>query len=262
MDANNGSNEMFKNRVKMAERECKPESDDCLNSDESDDETKCGFGNWKPDWMQKYATPVWYMIISNILGILQGAFGMYFVGVMSTIEKRFGFSSKLTGLIIIADNFSPIIFSSITGYYASHVHRPRLIALGMFIVVIACYMNALPFFIYGASYHLLYDSSSNTTDKYEFCESHADRDKTCAELSSKSHTFPALIIFFVSNFLNGVGHNAFYTAGFTYLDDNVQKGSSPLFLGLTYAIRLLGPQLGYFLAGFALKYWENPLCES
>jgi MFS family permease len=236
-------------------------SEEIIKNDDSDDETKCGFGSWKPEWLQRFATPVWYMIISNILGILQGAFGMYFVGVMSTIEKRFGFSSKITGLIIIADNFSPIIFSSITGYYASHVHRPRLIAFGMFIVVIACYMNALPFFFYGASYHLLFDSSNNKRQKYEFCESHSDRDKSCAELSSKSNTIPALIIFFVSNFLNGVGHNAFYTAGFTYLDDNVEKGRSPLFLGLTYAIRLLGPQLGYFLAGFSLKFYENPFCR-
>ena len=208
------------------------------------------------------ASPTWYMVVSNILGILQGAFSMYLIGVMSTIEKRFGFASKLTGLIMIADNFSPIIFSSITGYYASHVHRPRLIALGMLVVVIACYMNALPFFIYGASYHLLYDSTDNTTDKYEFCESGADRDKTCAALSAKSQTLPALIIFFASNFLNGVGHNAFYTAGFTYLDDNVAKTHSPVFIGLTFAIRLLGPQLGYFLAGFSLNFWENPLCKS
>lgn len=236
-------------------------SNEPRNNDKSDEETKCGFGGWTPLWLQRMATPGWYMLVSNILGILQGAFYMYLIGVMSTIEKRFGLASKQTALIMIADNFSPIIFSSITGYYASHVHRPRLIALGMTLVVIACYMNALPFFLFGASYHLLYDSTNNTTDKYEFCEPDVDRDKTCAELSAKAHTLPALIIFFSSNFLNGLGHNAFYTAGFTYLDDNVAKTQSPVFIGLTFAIRLLGPQLGYFLAGFALNFWENPLCE-
>lgn len=34
---------------------------------------------------------------------------------------------------------------------------------------------------------------------------------------------------------------------------------SALFLGMTYAIRLFGPQLGFLLAGFALRYYENPL---
>ncbi|CAG2168882.1 unnamed protein product, partial [Oppiella nova] len=199
------------------------------------------------------------MIVSNILGILQGAFGMYFIGVLSTIEKRFGFSSKLTGLILIADNFSPIICSSIIGYYASHVHRPRLIALGMFVVVIACYMNSVPYLIYGPSYHMLYNTASNTTDKYEFCGKSSDVDTTCAKGSMQSNTLPVVIIFFMANFLSGIGGNAFFTAGFTYLDDNVHKGQSAIFLGITYTVRLLGPQLGYFLAGFCLKYWENPL---
>ncbi|CAG2112892.1 unnamed protein product, partial [Medioppia subpectinata] len=135
----------------------------------------------------------------------------------------------------------------------------RLIALGMFVVVIACYMNSLPFFIYGASHHLLYDSASNTSDKYQFCGTHSEIDSTCAKQSVESNTLPVIIIFFTANLLNGIGGNAFFTAGFTYLDDNVRKGESAIFLGVTYAVRLLGPQLGYFLAGLCLKYWENPL---
>lgn len=201
-----------------------------INDD--DEETRCGFGSWKPEFLQRFATPWWYMAFSNILGILQGAFFMYFVATMSTIEKRFGFSSKVTGLIVIADNISPIFTSSITGYYASHVHRPRMIALGMFIVSIACFMNVLPYILYGPGTHLLYsDSGMNQTslNSFEFCDGSIDRNAQCQSpttQSSKSYTIPAVIIFFLSNFLNGVGNNAFYTAGFTYLDDNVKKQQS------------------------------------
>ncbi|XP_054163874.1 solute carrier organic anion transporter family member 74D-like [Oppia nitens] len=240
---------------------CEKKLENCENNDKEEDvDVMCGWGEWRPQWLQRFGTPVWYMVFSNILGIIQGAMGMYGIGVMTTIEKRFELNSKLMGLVMIADNFSPIIFSPIIGYYASHVHRPRLIAIGMFVVVIACYMSAMPYFIYGPSYHLLSDHSmKNKTNKIEFCES--NRDINCDDLSTKSNTIYIIIIFFICNFLNGVGSNAFYTAGFTYLDDNVEKSQSAIFLGITYTVRMLGPQLGYFLAGFCLKYWENPLYE-
>lgn len=80
------------------------------NVEEEDEEllTSCGIGSWRPQSLQCFANPFVFMINISILGILLGQSGSVYYSQSSTIEKRFGFDSKLTGLIMIMDNFAEI----------------------------------------------------------------------------------------------------------------------------------------------------------
>lgn len=224
----------------------------------NDDSTKCGLGRWKPRWLQRFANPKTFLVIFCIVGIFQGAYFAYVAGILSTIEKRYSFKSKITGLILIADNISPIITSVLVGYYGgkANANRPRWIAGGMFIVVISYFISAIPYFVYGTASHFT-DSdltwNRNSTEK-EFCDF---RPKT-KECDEKSITLPAVMCFILGSFLKGFGSTAFYTIGTPYLDDNVKKKNSPMYLGILGAFRLLGAIFGYLLASVCLKYYENP----
>lgn len=46
--------------------------------------------------------------------------------------------------------------------------------------------------------------------------------------------------------------------GTAYMDDNIQKSKTPLFLSASYCVRMFGPAIGYSLASFSLKYYIAP----
>lgn len=69
-------------------------------------DTLCGIGSWKPAWLQPFGTAKFFVINFCIMAVLQGALFTYMVGIMSTLEKRFAFETKISGFILIADNIS------------------------------------------------------------------------------------------------------------------------------------------------------------
>ncbi|GIY86636.1 uncharacterized protein CDAR_468041 [Caerostris darwini] len=204
-------------------------SKETFDTSESEDtaDTLCGIGSFHPKWLQKFNTPKAFLVNHSLLGVLQGAFFTYLVGCLSTLEKRYAYESKVTGIIMIADEISPILFGLLLGYFGGKSHRPRIVAVGMVIGVVSCFIMALPYFIYGPIKEFNPETLKlvNRT-KYEFCDD-KERDYYC----EKSPTFTAVSILFFGNFLKGFGSLAFYTIGTSYLDDSVKKKNSPVYFG-------------------------------
>ena len=65
--------------------------------EEDDHETTCGFGSWRPAWIQGFASARFFAINFALIGILQGTNFSYTIGIISTIEKRYAFESKISG---------------------------------------------------------------------------------------------------------------------------------------------------------------------
>ncbi|KAH6928997.1 hypothetical protein HPB50_022374 [Hyalomma asiaticum] len=76
---------------------------------ENDSDYLCGVGNYRPDWLQRFATSRYYALVFGLLGIFQGAYRTYLVGTLSTVERRFSLSSRASSIIMIADDLSPIV---------------------------------------------------------------------------------------------------------------------------------------------------------
>ncbi|XP_015911105.1 solute carrier organic anion transporter family member 74D isoform X1 [Parasteatoda tepidariorum] len=220
----------------------------------------CGLGRFKPQWLQKFADPKVYLVIFCLVGVLQGAYFTYFVGVLSTLEKRFAFESKISGVILIADNISATFISLVVGYYGGKGHKPRMIAMGMVIVLLSCFLSTIPYFIYGPALHFLSrDIVSVSNRKQEYCDTEFPDENCQSGLNSSSLT--AISILFVANFMNGFGYTAYYTIGAPYLDDNVKKKNSPMYFSAMAALRIFGPTLGFLLSSFCLKFYEDPFYD-
>lgn len=207
----------------------KGESDveDKLIPKPNDSDYLCGLGGFKPNWIQRFATPQTYLLIFGIVGVLEGAYFTYFIGVLSTLEKRFAFESKVSGIILIADNISGAFLSLIVGYYARKWHKPRLIAFGMSMVSVSCFICTIPYFMYGPALHLLTREQIISKEK-DYCGS-----ETIAEnCEHKGSISPPVIILFMANLLWGCGYTAYYTIGTPYLDDNVEKKDAPMYFGM------------------------------
>lgn len=203
---------------------------------QSEDYT-CGIGSWSPKWIQNMATTKMFLFIFGMLGVIQGAAFTYLIASITTLEKRYAFGSKVTGIILISDTFMALIFNPLFGYLANRVHRPRMIGYCQIIVVLGCYLAALPYFIYGPGVHLLGSEqpalttriySSNRT--VEYCNSNRSIDSECEDKTTSNTVIPAVVILWIANCCNGIGFVAFYTIGIPFIDDNVKKKNSPLYI--------------------------------
>ncbi|KAG1664053.1 Solute carrier organic anion transporter family member 4C1 [Nymphon striatum] len=208
--------------------------DDSLSSISEDE--KCGIWCWKPEFLQCFSRPIVFLIVFCFIGLIQGAFFTYFVGVITTVEKRYAFKSKVTGIISIADNLSPVIISLLVGYFGGAGHRTRWVAFGTLIAAFSAFISSLPYFLFGPSEQLSGSSSANLTVNstenigYQLCSLN-ERIDMCEEHASRRtrETLPAVSLLFLGNFINGIGSTAFYIVGTPYLDDNIDKVKTPIY---------------------------------
>nr|CAD7261899.1 unnamed protein product [Timema shepardi] len=114
------------------------------------DNSWCGWGScFHPSWMQKFNRPGWYLIVFGLYGWTQCMAGFYFTSTIPTIEKRFKFPSKITGIIMSGNDVSIVALSLLLTYYGSKRNRPLLMGVGGVITAMSCFLVALPHFIYG-----------------------------------------------------------------------------------------------------------------
>ncbi|CAG2102888.1 unnamed protein product [Medioppia subpectinata] len=175
------------------------------------------------------------------------------IGSLSTLEKRYSFDSKISGLLLIADNVSQVIISPLIGYLGNKYNRPRIMAIGELVAAFSCFVFAAPYFIFGASLQPMTDIITNANSTHELCHS-----SPLGQPCNQSTVWSAVTILWIASFLNGIGCTAFYTIGIPYIDDNTSKKNSPIFLSTSAALRLFGPALGLLLSSYTLKFYENP----
>lgn len=82
--------------------------------------------------------------------------------------------------------------------------------------------------------------------------------ENCTSGASGSTVWPAVIIFFLGNALRGVGFSIYYVIAMPFVDDNVPKRNSPIFIAIMQCVILLGPASGYVVFAFFLRLYEDP----
>lgn len=198
---------------------------------DDDLETQCGLGSWTPKWLQAAARPKLFLFFYSMAGLTQGALFTYFVGCVSTLEKRFAYDTKKSGLIMTTDEIGPIILGTFIGYFGGLSHRPRMLTFGMLVGSISSFIMALPYFMYGsgrfdANFQRPVTSISGINA--QFCDKDFnDLQETCSE----SVAVPVVLIFITSNLFKGVSSAIFYSIGTSYMDDSIKKKNSPVYLG-------------------------------
>lgn len=236
-----------------------PTEDSPKEVQEDEGDYLCGVSNYRPSWMQRFATSRYYALVFGVLGIFQGAYRTYLVGTLSTVEKRFSMSGKMSSIIMIADDISPILASFVLMMCLRRTSKPNWVAGGMLLSFLGTVSSVLPYIVYGAGTHLLGDVKKHGSAlRTQFCKDGEDNFGNCGGARESVTTLGPLVFLFIGNFMNGLGGTAYYVIGTTYMDDNVKKKNSALYFGSLYAFRLMGPVVGFFLSSFCLSYPENP----
>lgn len=173
--------------------------------------------------------------------------------VITTIEKRFEFSSMSSGILSGILEIGSLITTLIMSYFFTNSHIPKCVAVSSVVCGLASIMYSLPHFLSDSQHFSL--SSNQTIDKLlcminrsqNFDDNNVKMEnmvKTSQTIDSildkfdiKSHcllkpsNIGAFLIFSFANVLIGSTSAPLYTLGTSYIDSYVHKDNSSVYLG-------------------------------
>ncbi len=193
----------------------------------------CGYGRWRPRWLQCLANAKFFVLFSGLLSIAQSQLTLgYTSSVITSIERRFRLSSSLSGLVISCYDIGTlvVVFSS---YYGGKQgsHRPKWIAYSAYLMALGSLIFTIPHFI-GGHYHA--DFFSDTQDGLPMCNLTASTSNQTAEDLDCLRVNPiwhSLLFFFTAQVLIGIGSTTMITLGTTYIDDFIKRSEVSVYLG-------------------------------
>ncbi|XP_073680493.1 solute carrier organic anion transporter family member 2B1 [Garra rufa] len=201
-----------------------------------------------------------FVLCHGMLQLAQLLVSGYLKGSITSIEKRYGFSSQKSGLLAAFNEVGNTVLIVFVSFFGSRVHRPRCIGIGAMIASVGVFLIALPHFI--SEKYTYTDFSSNTKDNSSgLCQSlnsfpEEKSNQTCDQEKTDSHlgVYPILLL---GQLLLGIGGVPIQPFGISYIDDYAEKRNSPFYLGILFAITVIGPAFGYMMSSALLRFYVD-----
>ncbi|XP_048148465.1 solute carrier organic anion transporter family member 4C1 isoform X1 [Corvus hawaiiensis] len=213
------------------------------------EEGPCGWGPCTPRALQLCNNSEGYLAAYSLLAIFQGIVVNGLINIsISTIEKRYELNSSLTGLISASYDIAFCVLSLFVSYFGERGHKPRWLAFSAFMLGLGSLVFSLPHFSSGK-----YQYGGKLEDTCQTAETIFANATCSASTNSSLHKY--LYVFILGQLLLGVGGTPLYTLGTAFIDDSVPKHKSSLYIGIGYAMSLLGPAVGYVVGGQLLKVY-------
>lgn len=180
----------------------------------------------------------------------------YLKGSITTIEKRYGFSSQKSGLLAAFNEVGNTVLIVFVSFFGSRVHRPRCIGIGALIASVGVFLIAMPHFI-SRKYEYTDSKSYTEQNSSGLCQSESiatneASNQTCNREKSDGHlgVYPVLLM---GQLLLGIGGVPIQPFGISYIDDYAKRRNSPFYLGILFAVTVIGPAFGYMMAAVLLR---------
>lgn len=186
----------------------------------------------------------------------------YSLGMLRTMEKRFGLPSTTTGTIGSVNDVVHISLVVFVGYIGRKGHKPRMIGSTTLFGVLGALLLASPYFIYGKDKSQVGSTSAinNNTNLLETAGQICRENNTsiCRDDDGdiQSEDF-VIFILVMASACNGVGGVASQVLGMAYVDENAEKAKSSLYIGIISSVASLGPIGGILLAAVCSKLPED-----
>ncbi|CAH6792679.1 Slco2b1 [Phodopus roborovskii] len=203
-----------------------------------------------------------FVLCHSILQLAQLMISGYLKSSISTVEKRFGLSSRTSGLLAAFNEVGSVSLILLVSYFGSRVHRPRMIGYGAILVALAGLLMALPHFI---SEPYRYDH--NSPDRSQNLDASLCLPTTVAPASALSNNscsrrteakhLTMVGIMFIAQTLLGIGGVPIQPFGISYIDDFAHHSNSPLYLGILFAVTTMGPGMAYGLGSLMLRLYVD-----
>ncbi|KAH7945794.1 hypothetical protein HPB49_015700 [Dermacentor silvarum] len=214
----------------------------------------CGWGPLKPRILQPLRTPPLALAAFCSASFIQGLTVNGYVNVcLPTLEKRFQLRSVQAGTIVSMYNVGSLLCSTPVAYFGGSSHKPRIIAVGTLVMASGSLLFSLP--------HFLAPSYNSRVEVRDTCPNRLALHALCPE-GGEGSLASYRYLFMLGNFLHGCGASPFYTLGVAYLDDSVPTKTSPVYLGIYFAMAIMGPAMGFISGGYFLSLYTDIQKES
>ena len=162
---------------------------------------------------------------------------MYITAILTTLEKRFGFSSSKMGALMSMKDLAYVITIPIVSHFGKRSHIPRLIGLMGLMAVLAGYIMCLPNFLFprSVSYENGYSNGDDAhnglchRDASDLPDSACDSESLDGGVSNGNYGAYALLL--TGCILLGIGQTCVNGLGSAYIDDMDVKGRAAMFIG-------------------------------
>jgi len=182
--------------------------------------------------------------------------GLYSTSI-STIEKRFLLSSSRMGVVTSIYDVAALIFTGPVSYFGTR-NKPVTLGLGMIVMGIGYLIFISPHFI--ADEYIPVTGAASASVNYSnplICAAAGSRAPSAA-CSSKEGSNLYYGLFALAMFVAGAGCTPMISLGIPYLDENVSKENSPLYVGLFQTSGIFAAVLGFLLASVFLGIFVHP----
>ncbi|KAM9540220.1 solute carrier organic anion transporter family member 2B1-like [Salvelinus alpinus] len=201
-----------------------------------------------------------FVLCHGMLQLAQLLVSGYLKSSISTIERRYGFSSQKSGILASFNEVGNTVLIVFVSFFGSRVHRPRFIGGGALVASLAALMMALPHFISGPYEYTVHISQSKD-DNSGLCQLESSfqtplSNHSCTQQESHAQqgVFPLLLL---GQLLLGIGGVPIQPFGISYIDDYASKRNSPFYLGILLAVTSIGPAFGFMMGSFMLRFYVD-----
>lgn len=212
---------------------------------------ECGCFQYRPEWLRRFRHPVWVLVSLCAIELTQSFVNNGVLSVvLPTIERRFNLSSFETGIILSVFNVVNCVFIVPVAFLGSTRNKPVIIASGMALAS----AGSLTFFLAYA----LAPSYAYGTELLDLCYTMPPPANTTvapciAGTSMRRYRF----LLIIGSMLQGAGATPLHTLGMSFLDENLPVRLTSCFLGTYSAMAVLGPALGFLVAGYFLSVFVD-----
>lgn len=176
--------------------------------------------------------------------------------VLSSLEKRYQFSSTAAGSIAISYDsvaiFTAVIVSFLGGRPNSH--KPRWLGGSLVVMGTGAFIFASPQFLFGS-----YDPGRGSATDFtlEVCQDNRNMTSNCGPSNNLAYT-----IYIIGNVFIASGAAALYTLGPAFIDEIVFPKYVSLHIGAYHLGGLVGPGFGYIIGSLFLLVYVDPWVDT
>ncbi|XP_067346002.1 solute carrier organic anion transporter family member 1C1-like isoform X5 [Channa argus] len=209
-----------------------------------------------------------FIVVLSFAYFSKALTGTYMKSSITQIERRFDLSSTHVGLIDGSFEMGNLLFLAVVSHFGAKLHRPRLIAVGCFLMAVGAFLTGLTHFFMGRyNYDTVVQIFQNDSVNIGAC---ADPQKTFGV--TKIHRKPSVedneacvkesgsnmwIYVFLGNALRGIGETPVTPLGISYIDDFAKAENSPFYIACLQTVTLLGPMFGFLLGSYCAKLYVD-----
>ncbi|XP_024122211.1 solute carrier organic anion transporter family member 2B1 isoform X1 [Oryzias melastigma] len=202
-----------------------------------------------------------FVLCHSLLQLSQLLVSGYMKSSISTIERRYGLSSKKSGLLASFNEVGNTVLIVFVSFFGSRVHRPRYIGGGALLACLASLLIASPHFlndVYSYTDHIHAAPGENSSGLCQAAGPLAisSSNQMCQSQANSSHSmvYPMLLL---GQLLLGIGAVPIQPFGISYIDDFASKKNSPLYLAILLAVTSIGPAFGFVTGSFMLRFYVD-----